>query len=513
MTVAQTRTHEDGGRARDGRGRRRVGAVTIGVMLVALVAACVPPTVPDPYEVRARLVDEGFELSWKATASGSTHGYQLQYRRGNDSWTNLPTPSGNSASFTDVEPRTRYTFRVRHLVAPGSPVAEWSQQAVAYWVDFQLPVVRIDTVDDAPILDKENYVRATMQLDPNGTDVAAYSGTLGIRGRGNSTWGYPKKPYRLKLDTASPMMGIASNRDWVLLANYVDRSQLRTHVASQISHLTDLDWSPTFHHVEVVLNGVYQGVYQFTEHVRLGENRVDIEEMGPGDNTGLELTGGYLLEIDHRLEVNNEPGFRTTKNVAIVVKDPDPMTWQQRAYIRDYVQGFEDVLYSANYQNPATGYRSRLDVAAFIDHWILQEVTRNGDSFWYSTFFTKERGDPHLRFGPMWDFDRSLGTDVTAREQLAEGWYARYNGPWVRRLFTDPAFVAELKTRWHELAPQIAELVPQIESLGTELRPAIENDMLRWGLSALKPVDEPEYIADWLATRVAWLTTAFDTDF
>ena len=61
-----------------------------------------------------------------------------------------------------------------------------------------LPVLRIDTKDAAPIVSKETYVAATFALtNPAvGPDALPLNGK--IRGRGNSTWGLPKNPYKVQ---------------------------------------------------------------------------------------------------------------------------------------------------------------------------------------------------------------------------------------------------------------------------------------------------------------------------
>lgn len=496
----------------DGRaaGRTTIG-VALAIALVALAVACGPQPVPieppNPAGLRTNLVPGGIELTWTATIDGQAHGYQLQSKTATGPWLDVPT-STNAATFTDVEPRSTYLFRVRSRAAPGATPTEFSPLVQAVYVEPTLPIVRITTDGFAPVLNKDDYVHGAMTIDPNGSDVAAYSGTLGIKGRGNSTWGFPKKPYRLKLDTKSPIMGIASNKDWVLLANYLDKSQLRTWAASQISEATDLDWTPQYRFVEVVFNGQYQGVYQLTEAIKPGSNRVDIEEMEPEDNEGLAVTGGYLMELDARLEENHEPGWRTSRQIPVVVKEPDPMTPQQRNYIQGFVQGFEDALFSPGYRDPVTGYASRLDVDSFIDNWIVLELTRNGDAYWSSTYFSKDRGEDQLVFGPVWDFDHSMGSTASTRQLPPEGWFARDNSIWVRRLFTDPAFVQRAEDRWAAFAPAFAALPAQIEALGESLRPAIDNDAARWSYT-LGPSDEPAFVSSWLSTRIDWITGAF----
>ena len=490
--------------------RRSIWLLALAV--VALAAACVPPenpNAPNSAGLTTTLRSGSIDLEWTTTLDGTSFGYEVQFASATSPWTTFAHTTEPWVSFTDVTPLTSYSFRVRDGAAPGAPAKTWSPQVNVVYVEPKLPVLRIDTTGRAPILDRENYVRATMTLDPNGSGFAPYTGTLDIRGRGNTTWLAPKKPYRLRLDTKSALMGIASNRHWALLANYNDKSQLRTYAASEISRATDLDFTPSYRHVEVILNGRYEGVYQLTEHIRTGSDRIDIEEMGPEDNSGVELTGGYLLEVDERLEENHEPGFRTQRHVPVVVKEPDPMTPEQRAYITGHVAAFENALFSPSYADPTLGYRRYLDEHAFADHYLVHEIARNQDTFFSSTFFSKQRGEDQFVFGPMWDFDLSMGVVGAPRTLDPTGWAQRTSGPWIARIFTDPTFVTTVEQRWAALAPQIAGLPDQIEALGDSLQPAIDNDEARWGYQ-LEHHDSPQYVADWLRTRLGWIGGELD---
>ena len=153
-----------------------------------------------------------------------------------------------------------------------------------------------------------------------------------------------------------------------------------------------------------------------------------------------------------------------------MIKDPET-TPQQWAYITNYVQAFETALFSPNFTDPVNGYRRYLDVDSFIDHYLVQEITKNQDVFWSSTFFTKERGDDLLRFGPVWDFDRSMGSLKGVVDLGPEGFRARGRGPWSSRIFQDPTFVAQVAERWQELRPTFATLPDLIMAKGAELRP------------------------------------------
>ncbi len=487
-------------------GRRATAAVAVAVAL--LVAACgptaEPPATADPLALVARIGDGSIELTWQAQAGVTASGYDVQVRTESGGWADLATVTTTSVTFEDPQSPTAYHFRVRTAAGGTALHGAWSPPLRAVYVDPVLPIVRIDTVGSAPILDRENYVPATMVLDPNGSGVAPYSGTLGIRGRGNSTWQYDKKPFRLKLDAKSPLMGMSSNRDWALLANALDRSQLRTFTAGRLSEATDLAWTPGYRYVEVVLNGQYQGVYVLAEHVKIGGDRIDIDEMDEGDVAGDALTGGYLLEIDTRLESNGEPGFRTRRGMPIVIKDPEPAEAAQLDYVKGYVQAFEDALYAPDFADPATGYRQYLDVDSLVDWYLVQELTRNHDAMWSSSFIHKPRGGL-LTFGPIWDFDLSMGTSAGLHPMGPEGWHVRRaEVGWIPRLFQDPAFAQRVVERWDQLVDDATALADHLEEVGAGLAPAIDHDELRWRY-ALAPNDQPGWVADWLRARIAWI--------
>lgn len=451
-------------------------------------------------------MDGGLELTWQAPRPAPA-GYNVQISDGG--WKSLPSAPGTDALFTDVTPRTQYSFRVRTAAHDSVSPGTWSKVARGTYVEPLLPIVRIDTNGAKPVLDKDNYVPGTFTVDPNGSAYPAFSGTMGIKGRDNTTWNAPKKPYQVKLDSKASVMGMSKAKKWVLLANYLDRSQLRTYVAGELGRDTELAYTPSSRHVEVIFNGEYLGVYQLAEKAEIGSSRVNIDEMEPGDISGEALTGGYLLEIDSRLEQNSEPGFRTEHYVPVVVKDPEPVKPQQMNYIRNYVQELENGFFSPSFADPVTGYRSHLDVDSFIDWYIVEELTRNQDAFFSSTYMYKPRGDK-IHFGPLWDFDLSMGNIRSVQNQSPEGLWASTRNPWIKRAFKDPSFLDRLDERWNTYKAVFGQLPAQIEALGADLQPALLNDYARWP-ATLQPTDDPAFLSNWLSTRLSYLDNEFDT--
>ncbi len=243
-------------------------------VVVALMAACTPttggsgPTDTGPGTtslVAPRVLhgDTSVTFTWdhgQAYPEGGSYEWEWrQYGLPEAPWSTLTSEAPQVEVSTGLVTGRSYWLRVRYVDSEGVPAPEWSSGAQFFFADLTLPVVRIDTVDAAPVVSKETYLDASMSIDPNGSGYDSYAGTIQIRGRGNSTWSAPKKPYKIKLDTKSSLMGMSANKNWVLLANYFDGSHLRNYLAFEMSRQTNLAFTPTFRFVEVILNGSYDG--------------------------------------------------------------------------------------------------------------------------------------------------------------------------------------------------------------------------------------------------------------
>ncbi len=229
--------------------------------------------------------------------------------------------------------------------------------------NINLPVMRLTTDDGADITSKDDYVDGTVQLMDSSNSSNNFRETMQIQGHGNSTWTMPKKPYNLKLDSKQNILGMAASKKWVLLANYDDKTMMRNALAFYFSQMFQMEWTPNSKFVELYLNGIYEGVYQVTEKVEIDPNRLNIDELDDTDNSGIELTGGYLLEIDSFEGATFV--FHTPKGLPVDSDDPDPPTAQQQNYITTIVDNAENALYSPNFKDATTGWSASLTRAAW----------------------------------------------------------------------------------------------------------------------------------------------------
>ena len=349
-------------------------------------------------------------------------------------------------------------------------------------LEKRLPAIRLTTDSGRAITSKTNYVHGTISVeDPTMTysEMEFYSGDMWIRGRGNSTWNRPKKPYKIKLEENAGLLGMPSDKEWCLLADYYDRTLVRNLTAMELSRICGMSWTPRMAKVDVWLNGEYVGVYTFCEHKKVDKYRVNI---APTD---------CYLSID---EVQDKPfHFMTSMNIPVEFDEPEMPESSQYLFIVSYFKSFESALQGKDFKDPEKGYAAWIDVPSFVNYYIIQELAKNIDgNTRRSTFVTKESGKK-LEMYHVWDFDLAFGNcnyfskEFPGSDNGYTGFYIRdfnqyykmYTG-WYYRLFQDPAFVQKVKDRWNELKPQFETIPDYIDSQIALMGPSVKNNFQRW---------------------------------
>ncbi len=374
----------------------------------------------------------------------------------------------------DYESAVRLGIRVSSLEIVLSPsficVAENADPATRVR-KTGLPVLYLDTEGGAAIRSKTDYVNATFTVPDADSTVSL---ACQVRGRGNTTWTWPKKPYLVKLDKKAPLLGMPAHKRWILLANFMDRTMMRNLVAMKVSSLTSLDWTPRCQSVELVLNGVHQGNYLLIEQVRVDKNRVNV-----GDD-------GYLIESDFHYDNEvqwMDPHGRCNEmkgGIPFGIKNPDSdeITPAQVQYAQDFIGETAGILYGADFKDPEQGYASRIDVASFIDYWIVFEVMGNHELGNPGSVFYHFKPGGKMTAGPCWDFDWGV-LSYNYNPQARTGLVNR-NACWYARLFDDPAFQAQVRERFRELLPALQTIPAYIDALEKQLERSAELNFKLW---------------------------------
>lgn len=403
----------------------------------------------------------------------------------------------------------------------------------------RLPVLSIQIDGGAEEVQKMNEsedhsYRCTGSLDlyvPDGYQSAVMnvsSETLSdlkieyIRGRGNSTWGGDKRPYKIKLDKKQDFFGMGKSKHWVLLANSSDNTLLRNSMSLWLAAELGMPYTPQFVFIDVVMDGEYLGSYYLAEQVRVEEGRVDLAELEEDMTQEPDIWGGYLLALHPTDKDPEEDKFVTARGVDFLHETPsfaedggDYQNDAQRDYIRGYLQKTEDAIYSGDYSAAA----SLLDMTSAADYWWMQELCENLDAYrTSSTYLYKEReetdgSEGKLYFGPAWDFDYAWG-NVLNGSPNPEG-FQHAEMPWTQELFLMPEFAKLVKERWSLIDPLLEKMTAAdgiLDQYAEELRDSWEADRkLRNSEEAPVTFDDAiRELRDFIDARRSWINDNLD---
>ena len=339
-----------------------------------------------------------------------------------------------------------------------------------------LPVVYMNTESGYDITSKTTFVNGNVTIEGTDKLPGLPTAKCRLRGRGNTTWEWPKKPYLIAFDEQQSIFGLPRHKRWVLLANFMDRTLMRNMVSMKVaSFMTHLAWTPHSVPVELVLNGKHRGTYLLIEQVRVDKDRVNISK-----------EEGYLFELDFHYDnpvqwVDPHGscwGMGNGIPFGIKYPDSDEITAQQKTYAKSYISEVASVVYGDGFADPKNGYAKYLDVDSFIDYWIVFEVMTNHElNNPGSVFFHKDK-DGLLTAGPCWDFDwgvLSFNTSPQGKTGLVCG-----DAIWYSRLFKDPAFKARVKARFLELLPQLETIPDYMEECRALLKESAKLNFAMW---------------------------------
>lgn len=385
-----------------------------------------------------------------------------------------------------------------------------------------LPLLVLDTFNhtvaaDMPVRAPVNMtiidtVATTGRSSPLGE--INFQGRVGLELRGQTSLGFPKKPYNVEIWDETDdgrnveILNFPPGNDFALLNIYNDKSFMNDFLAheyfEQMGH-----YAVRRRYVEVFVNGNrpeggadisgkvgtndYVGIFLLLEKIRVDNDRVDITELKPEDNSGEAITGGYMWKKD-----KNSPGdinFTTSSGQLLKIHEPRPVdiTTAQVNWLREHLNEFEAALYGPNWRDPAIGYRKYIDVDSFVDqHWIV-EFTKQIDGYRLSNYMQKDRGGK-IKMEPIWDWNLSWGNANYLQGGITNGWYYSLLGAdnhiWLRRLVGDGGstagdsdFVQLTIDRWGELREDIFALpnvLAKVDATAAFLNEAQARDFARW---------------------------------
>ncbi len=421
------------------------------------------------------------------------------------------------------------------------------QSAKSQTIKSNLPLLLINT-NGQQIVD-EPKITAQLSVFDKGkgasnslSDVPALTCKIGIEVRGSTSQVFPKKSYGFETITETgdnlnvSLLGLPAENDWILYAPYNDKTFMRDILAYQLFRNMG-HYAPRSVLCELYLNSEYYGVYVLVEKIKQDKNRVNITKLTPTDITGVPVSGGYIFKIDKPTGSENEgwtssilSGIETGKKISFLFHDPSAgkLDHEQKEYIQNFIFNFEKVLASENYTNEETGYRNLIDVNSFVDFFILNEVSKNIDSYRTSTFFHKDRDDKNKKLvaGPPWDYNLGFGNANYYNGEVVSNWVyqgipatdARQIPFWWQRFLNDPVFYNTMKERYTTFRSSVLKtenIHRYIDSLALVLKEPQARNYSVWKIMGKYVWPNPyygatyqqdvDYMKQWIGDRLNWI--------
>ena len=374
-------------------------------------------------------------------------------------------------------------------------------------INTELPVIRVH-VPLPGITSKKIYTKTKFDIYRPGSDEGRWSATdaeIEIRGRGNSTWGLPKKPYRIKFPEKFSPIGLnhAKAKSWVLLAHDMDKSLLRNHIAFELSRIlfnsaegyhdkAALMFTPCSQMVNVYSGDSYYGVYQMSDQMEVAKGRINLDKLVAMDGSDPnKISGGHLIETNIHHDEGYPVSFTSSRGIYMDHKYPkdDDMDISQYKYMEDFVRKAEAALYSSNFTDPSVGWRKWFDEKTLADYIIVKEFAGDMDGY-TSTYFYKRRGVDKIFFGPIWDLDKGWNNDrrtphgdTLTQLMIFGGFYMPpYIQPdWFHRFWKDAEFRKFVGARWAAKKDELkAKVLYELEQKPQQMRKAIEANFSVW---------------------------------
>lgn len=425
--------------------------------------------------------------------------------------------------------RLKENTEIRHNIsASGKPeiiISDWLYGDVSFSIttldscilrQSDIPVLKIsfpDYPDATTLWDKELYLSATLDIEGNGYTDDISDLTLQVKGRGNSTWGMPKKPMRLKFPKKTSICGMRKAKNFVLLNNYIDASLMRNAIAFWFSEKLSLPYSNTIVPCHVIINGHYAGVYTLTEKIGINSASVDIDE-----------SRGMLFELS--IEFDEKYKFHSDRlNLPVMVKDPDfdelyetdpTLTPDERIAL------WQSDFNAAKKQAIAGKGAEAFDIESLVNYVLLYDLVGNGEIGYPKSLYIHKKsldeGEKYY-FGPAWDFDVAFNFAKPSGDSYIE------SKPdvmlWTPSIINYLMLTKEYKDLRAKRIKELAEeIYPQFQSFFNEfadlIEPAAKYNGLRWPetgayhgwayhLSSYDTKLHTEELRLWLSNRLEFL--------
>lgn len=257
-----------------------------------------------------------------------------------------------------------------------------------------------------------------------------------IERRGGGSISFPKHSYEIDLDEDIPLANLPNDDDWILNANYIDKTFLRHVISFELfTEMNENYRASASKYLEVELNGVYNGLYVLMEKL---------------DKSTLNINGS-----DETSFIFKEPKiFRETYD-GIPAQDPNNYHQQTYPKIDDsdktaLIEDIRDLILNGTDNDFNNEIPNIFDIKNIIDWHLLLLISNNSDGILKNFYLYKVDENTALRVAP-WDYDHSFGRDGDNELNIDERPMDIERSILFSRLLEFDWYKGLLKQRWDEL--------------------------------------------------------------
>lgn len=379
-----------------------------------------------------------------------------------------------------------------------------------------LPSVWLDTNSHVNIVYTNQYYGGYIKVVGSSTTRALgdiTQGSVKIMGLGEIDWYRPKisdelqlakNTYAIRFNSNFTILDDPRGTAWRLIPNNDDQTFLHNQTAFYMGRISNLEYTPRSHYVDMFMNGRFFGTYLLEEQIEATENKVNVGSDGFILSIGSEPSGNMTFATDH---LENEVSFIF----------PSSPTEEAFSYVGNFVGTAEEVLFSPDFTNASSGWQKYLDIDSFVDWYLINEIAKNEDGAFMANCMMNLKQNGKLKMGPLLDFEKAFGN---VAKTDASGFVIK-NVNWFARLFEDPAFVAKVKERFGFFYDHQQDIIAEINANAAYLKYAVQEDDNKWdtfeGYKNSRITDTWAVyqslvvnMKNWLTYRMDWLKQEFD---
>ena len=318
----------------------------------------------------------------------------------------------------------------------------------------------------------------------DGDDVL--TGTVEIKGRGNSTWReYAKKPYQIKFSKKTSVLGMPAAKKWILLANASDDSMIRTRLVYDAAEQMDFPFVTEYQYVDLWIDGQYLGVYLLGEKAEIGKGRLNLQDPA---GAMFELDNGFATDEDHYFFEGRLNSYFALKEI---VEEDDGHIQQAMTNFQTAMTRLTTALTSQGWENLSLSQLNEMiDVDSLARYYLMNEYVLNGESFFTSFFWYQDGASDVLHVGPLWDFDTCMGN----KNEKVTDYNASSTSVLMKKMLNIPAFYQRVQELYARYKPVLTGMAGQVDGLRDEIGVSADLNYLRWstlGTANPKPGGTP----------------------